>query len=50
VLESAPRDPAAKAMRALARRLHDILSRRELFPVTDHRADPRIADPREMVS
>ncbi len=50
VLESAPRDPASKAMRALAHRLHDVLSRRELFPATDHRSDPRITDPREMVS
>ncbi len=50
VLEAAPRDPASKAMRALAHRLHDVLSRRDLFPVTDHRSDPRITDPREMVS
>jgi pilus assembly protein CpaE len=50
VLESAPRDPASKAMRTLARRLHDVLSRRELFPAEDHVSDPRITDPREMVS
>jgi pilus assembly protein CpaE len=60
VLESAPRDPAARALRSLARRLHDILSRRELFPAdprNDPRKDPRtdphdprITDPREMVS
>jgi pilus assembly protein CpaE len=50
VLDAAPRDPASKALRTLARRLHDILSRRELFPSVDHRSDPRITDPREMVS
>lgn len=50
VLEAAPRDPASKAMRAMAHRLHEVLSRRELFPSVDHRIDPRITDPREMVS
>lgn len=58
VIESAPRDPASKEIRSLARRLHDALSRRELFPATDPRnratdpqfTVPRITDPREMVS
>lgn len=44
VVESAPRDPAARALRALARRLHHALGRRQPFP-----ADPRVAATKEMV-
>lgn len=45
VVDSAPRDPATKVMRSMARRLHDVLSRRELF----RSDDPRITATREMV-
>jgi pilus assembly protein CpaE len=45
VVDSAPRDPATKVMRSMARRLHDVLSRRELF----RSDDPRVTATREMV-
>lgn len=45
VVDSAPRDPATKVMRSMARRLNDVLSRRELF----RSDDPRITATREMV-
>jgi pilus assembly protein CpaE len=45
VVDAAPRDPASKVVRAMARRLHDVLSRRELF----RSDDPRITATREMV-
>ena len=45
VVDSAPRDPAARALRGLARRMHQALGRRAPFR-TD---DPRIAVPKEMV-
>ena len=45
VMESAPRDPASKAVGALARRLHSVLSSREYF----RSDDPRITATREMV-
>lgn len=38
VVEAAPRDPASRTIRAMARRLHDVLNRREFF----RRDDPRI--------
>jgi pilus assembly protein CpaE len=45
VVDAAPRDPASKAMRALARRLHEVLSRREFIRADD----PRIIVKKEMV-
>ena len=47
VVETAPRDPASKAVRAMARRLHDILRRREFFRATRRPAPDRTT--REMV-
>jgi pilus assembly protein CpaE len=35
VVDAAPRDPASKAIREMARRLHNILSRRELYRSDD---------------
>lgn len=46
VVEAAPRDPASRAVRGLARRLHNALSRREYL----RSDDPRIVTKREMVS
>jgi pilus assembly protein CpaE len=45
VVDAAPRDPASKVVRTMARRLHDVLRRRELFPSDT----PRTTATREMV-
>lgn len=36
VVDVAPRDPASRVLRTLAQRLHEALSRRELFPAEPH--------------
>ncbi len=50
VIDSAPRDPAAKALRRLVRMLHQGLSRRELREVHEHRGRIRSEASRTHVS